>query len=64
MIKKMKQYSKNGIEMAKAGIGLSALSSLDSTGSTSKLSNALPMAGSVISTGMAIDSIKYLNKKK
>lgn len=60
----MKKYLKKGIKMAKVGIGMSMLSSIDNSGSTAKLSKAMPVAGGVIATGMAIDSIKYLNKKK
>ena len=63
MKKIIKKYGKGALTLGVAGIGLSAVSGMDSTGSVSKLSGALPKVGSIMGAGMVIESVNYLNKK-
>ena len=59
----MKRYMKDGMYLAATGVGLSVASGLDSTGSVSKFSSALPMVGTIYGAGMMMDGVDHLTKK-
>lgn len=63
MEKKMKKYMKDGMTLAATGVGLSVMSSLDSTGSVSKMSKAMPVVGGIYGAGMVMDTLNTLSKK-
>ncbi len=68
MIKKLKSYANKGVAMAKTGLGIGVAASVGSsfgvdTGA-SKMSKALPIAGSIMATKMVADSVNELVPKK
>jgi len=59
----VKKKAKEGLTLMGTGIGLGALASVDSTGTASKISGAMPIVGSVYGAGLVMDGVDMLNKK-
>jgi hypothetical protein len=61
-IKMKKKHMKTAMGFTTAGIGLGVLGGMDQTGTTGRISRAMPIMGGIYATGMAMDALKGLQK--
>jgi hypothetical protein len=61
---KYKKYMNQGVELAKTGIAMGVLSSVDSSGATGNMAKALPVVGTLVGARMVVDATKSLLPKK
>jgi hypothetical protein len=59
----LKQFGKDAVSLTKTGVGLSALSSVDSSGAAAKMAHYMPTMGSLVGAKAVIGATKSLIKK-